>query len=141
MNSALFVALIVALGGWAFQMHQTRVAANQASGLQQINEFTADAAAMDRAVVRFFNAASEGKNLDQPREKVEQALVDHSIKVEQLRAVLGPNRADEYLRAIETLQNEVAETSDATHNGPNETAFGRVLELRRTMVSEARKEA
>jgi predicted negative regulator of RcsB-dependent stress response len=141
LNSALLVALIVAFGSWGFQLYQTRVAANQASNLQQISDFTADAAATDRAVVRFFNAVSEGKSLDQPREKVEDALVGHSIKVEQLREVLGPARAEQYLAAIEQLQNAIEETTDATRNGPNETAFGKVIELRREMISQARREA
>ena len=141
LNSALAVGLIVALAGWAFQAYQTRLAANQASNLQQIQEFASDAAATDRAVVRFLNAAAEARNLNQPRQQVEQALVDHSIKVEQLRDVLGPERADEYLRAMEQLQIELEQTTDATHNGPNETALGRVIELRRSMVTRAREDS
>ena len=141
LNSALAVGLILALLGLAFQAYQNRLAANQSANLQRISEFSADGASADRAVARFLTAAAEAESLDEPRRNAEQALVDHSIKVEQLRDVFGPQRADEYLQAIEQLQLEISRTRDATHNGPNETAFGRVIELRRSMVAQARAEA
>ena len=140
LNSVLLAGLIIAGAGWAFQVHQTREAARQTANLERISDFTADAAATDRAVVRFFDAAAEGQDLSKARDGAQQALVDHSIKVESMRDVFGQSSSEQYLRAIERLQNEIEATKDATHAGPNVTALGREIQLRRSLVEKAREE-
>lgn len=141
LNSALIVALLVAVCGWGFQYRETRLASKQTYNLERVAELSADGEKVDRAIVAFFNAAAEGKPVAVSRRTASQAIVDHSIKVESLRSVIGDRRADDYLAALNELDEQVAATMDARHAGPNKTAFGKVIETRRAVVNAVRASA
>lgn len=137
-NSALVVALIAAVVGWGFQLHLTRQASNQTFNLSRVAEFSTNGQALDKAIVAFFNTAAARQPLEQKRAAAEQAVTDHSIKVEALRDVFGAEASDEYLHALGRLNDVVSETADERNSDANITAFGRVLELRRRLVQNAK---
>jgi len=137
-NSTLAAGLIIALAGWAFQFHQTRVASVQTYNLTRVGELSSDGEKMDRSIVVFYNAAANQMPLDVARDAAKQAIVDHSLKVESVRGVIGAEDADAYLVALDTLSQQLDLTTDRTNAGPNKTAFGRVIELRRALIEKAR---
>ena len=141
LNSALIVALIIAVGGWAFQYRETRLAATQTFNMERLAELSADGAKLDKSVVEFFDAAAQGDDLRRSRKKVVAAIVDHSLKVESLRSVMGDASSDEYLRALNDLSEQVAATKDATHAGQNITALAKMIETRRALVKRVRNQA
>lgn len=138
LNSAFAVGLILALAGWAFQLNQTRVASAQTFNLTRVSELSTDGEKMDRSIVLFYNAAAEQKPLEKAREAAKQAIVDHSLKVESVRSVIGAVDADSYLLALDALNQQLDRTVDRSNAGPNQTVFGRVIELRRSLIQKVR---
>lgn len=139
LNSGLVVALIVALLGWGFQFYLTRQASTQTFNLTRVSELSTDGEKLDKAVISCLNSVSENPT-DFPKNKdlALQAIVDHSLKVESLRSVIGDKPADSYLADLANLRDQIEITVDPLNAGANRTAFGRVIEKRRALIDNVR---
>lgn len=137
LNSALVIALVVAIGGWLTQCQQNKEIQRLSYQMQQVSEFKASGAALDQAVVDVFDSLAKGGVADVQRSTLNKAVVEHVVRTEADREIFGSENAEEYLRALNVLRGELDEATDARNSGPRVSAFANVIEVRRKMMKQA----
>ena len=137
LNSALAVALIGVTFGWLVQCQQTRETQRLSYQMEQISAFKDSGTKLDSTVVDMFNGLAGGKDVDKHREKFNNAITEHVLRTESDRIIFGDTNADAYLKALNVLRTEVDNASDARNSGARVSAFGKVIEKRRTLMKSA----